>query len=83
TGSYVPGAGAAPDQAFEQGSGLTMSHTSESIKMVVAALFLVWLVWAASATWGLFMKGGYSLPDMTQTIARATVVVMTVIWLLN
>ena len=82
-GSYAPGAGLAPDLAFQQGSGVTMAHASEIFKVIVAAFFLMWLAWTASATWGGFTTGKHTLPDMTKTIGRATVVVMMVIWLVN
>lgn len=85
-GGYTPGGvgtSATTGQAFELGSGVSMDHVSQSIKLVAAAIVLIWLSWSASGTWGLFMKGSLALPGMAQTIGRATVVAIMVIVLLT
>ena len=82
-GSYAPPAGTAPDEAFTQGAGLPMGNVSQAIKLVAAALVLTWLAWSAAGSWSGFTKGRVALPDMTQNLSRAIVVVLMVIWLVN
>ena len=60
-----------------------MGNVSQAIKLVAAALVLTWLAWSAAGSWSGFTKGRVALPDMTQNLSRAIVVVLMVIWLVN
>lgn len=85
-GGYQPrstGTNVAPDQAFASGSGVSMDNSSQSIRLVVAALALIWLTWGSSATWGQFTGGKLAVYDMTELIARGMVVVLLVLWLVT
>jgi hypothetical protein len=79
----VPGGGMAPDEAFERGSGSSMTAISDATKLIVGALFLIWVAWVVSGSWGQFMSGRAVVYDTTGSIARAAVIALLVLWLLN
>jgi hypothetical protein len=83
SGGYSPTPNLAPDEAFSRGSGSSMSAVRDSTKLIAGGLFLIWLAWAASGSWGLFMNGRAVIYDITGLIARAAVIVLMVLWLLN
>lgn len=86
TDGYSPSSTApkvAPEQAFSSGSGVSMNDSSQSIRLVVAALALAWLTWGSSATWGQFTNGQLAAQEMSGLIARGMVVVLLMLWLVT
>ncbi len=86
-GSMMPAipSGLTPAQGFAAGagSGVTASSMNGAIRLVAAALILVFAAWAVLGHWVQFVSGQLHLSDVQINIVRMLVVVSLVLVLLN
>jgi hypothetical protein len=70
-------------QAFERGAGASMANTSQTIKLIAAALMTLLLAWSASGLWERFASGQIQASTLLKTLLHAMVLLMVVMTLLS
>jgi Protein of unknown function (DUF3262) len=70
-------------EAFERGAGASMANTSQTIKLIAAALMTLLLAWSASGLWERFASGQIQASTLLKTLLQAMVLLMVVMTLLS